>query len=81
MEHRPLEHLAGSEAYRRRTRQAALLLLLACALLSALAVGYKVSLAGLAALVLTFVGGCGIAIRLLRHRWARNMGGVGAGDA
>jgi peptidoglycan/LPS O-acetylase OafA/YrhL len=81
MEHRPLEHLAGSEAYRRRTRQAALLLLLACALLFVLAIGYELSFAGLAALVLTLVGGCWIAIRLLRHRWARSRGGVGAGDA
>lgn len=79
MEHRPLEHLAGSEAYRRRTRQAALLLLLACLLLSVAAIGFKLPLAGLAALVMTFAGGGWLAIRFLRDRWARSMGSVEVG--
>jgi hypothetical protein len=79
MEHRPLEHLAGSTAYRRRTRQAASLLLLACLLLSALAIGLKLPLAGFAALLATFAGGGWIAVRWLRHRWARSMGdGIGS---
>lgn len=73
MEHRPLEHVAGSDAYRRRTRQGALLLLPACVLLSAAAIGFQVPLTGLAALGATFVGGGWLATRWLRQRVARGL--------
>jgi uncharacterized membrane protein len=74
MQHHPLDHVAGTDAYRRRTRHAALLLLLACVVLSGAAIGFAVPLTGLAALCLTFGGGAWLATRYLRARWARSMG-------
>jgi hypothetical protein len=74
MQHHTLDHIAGTDAYQRRTRQAALFLLLACLALSGAAIGFAVPLSGLAALLLTFVGGAWLATRWLRARWARSMG-------